>query len=250
MGTSEPGQPFAPKNGAFYNTLVVYQGDGSKYLYDSEGNYTNLTSLPIDEIREIINDILVDYVTDSDLATVVTDIETELASKQNALVAGANISLSGDTISATDTTYNAFIGTDGVGDGNAGLVPAPTSFDAGKFLNADGNWEAVGNIPTKTSDLTNDGADGDSTYVELDELATVATTGDYDDLLNKPTIPTVNDATLTIQQNGSSVATFTANSNSDATANITVPVITMTSTDPGEGAPLAANNYIAVYDAN
>ena len=44
-------------------------------------------------------------------------------------------------------------------------------------------------LPTKTSDLTNDGSDGTSTYVEADELATVATSGDYDDLINKPTIP-------------------------------------------------------------
>lgn len=44
-------------------------------------------------------------------------------------------------------------------------------------------------VPTKTSDLTNDGADNTSTYVEADELATVATSGSYNDLLNKPTIP-------------------------------------------------------------
>ena len=47
----------------------------------------------------------------------------------------------------------------------------------------------VGQIPTKTSDLTNDGADNTSTYVEADELATVATSGSYNDLSNKPTIP-------------------------------------------------------------
>ena len=58
------------------------------------------------------------------------------------------------------------------------------------------------------------------------DLATVATSGDYDDLLNKPTIPTVNDATLTIQKNGTSVATFTANASSAVTANITVPTTT------------------------
>jgi len=50
---------------------------------------------------------------------------------------------------------------------------------------------------------------------KLDGLATVATTGAYADLSGKPT----------------------------------VPVITMTSTDPGEGQPLAANNYIFVYEA-
>lgn len=37
------------------------------------------------------------------------------------------------------------------------------------------------------------------------------------------TIPTVNNATLTIQKNGTNVATFTANSANNATANITVP---------------------------
>lgn len=81
-------------------------------------------------------------------------------------------------------------------------------------------------VPTKTSDLTNDGSDGIDTYVEAGDLATVATTGDYDDLLNKPTIPTVNDATLTIQKNGTDVATFTANSSTNQTANITVPTDT------------------------
>ena len=54
-------------------------------------------------------------------------------------------------------------------------------------------------------------------------LATVATSGDYDDLTNKPTIPTVNNATLTIQKNGTTVKTFTANASSNVTANITVP---------------------------
>ena len=55
------------------------------------------------------------------------------------------------------------------------------------------------------------------------QLATVATSGSYNDLSNKPTIPTVNNATLTIQKNGSNVATFTANASSNVTANISVP---------------------------
>ena len=45
-------------------------------------------------------------------------------------------------------------------------------------------------IPTKTSQLANDGSDGTSTYVEADELATVATSGAYSDLSGTPTIPT------------------------------------------------------------
>ena len=81
-------------------------------------------------------------------------------------------------------------------------------------------------------------------------FSSVATSGSYNDLTDKPTIPTVNDATLTIQQNGTDVATFTANSSTNATANITAPVITMTTTDPGEGSALADNNYIGVYDGD
>lgn len=59
-----------------------------------------------------------------------------------------------------------------------------------------------------------------------DSLATVATSGSYNDLSNKPTIPTVNNATLTIQKNGTTVNTFTANASSNVTANITVPTQT------------------------
>ena len=37
------------------------------------------------------------------------------------------------------------------------------------------------------------------------------------------TVPTVNNATLTIQKNGTNVATFTSNASSNVTANISVP---------------------------
>ena len=57
-------------------------------------------------------------------------------------------------------------------------------------------------------------------------FATVATSGSYNDLSNKPTIPTVNNATLTIQKNGTTVKTFTANASSNVTANISVPTKT------------------------
>ena len=67
---------------------------------------------------------------------------------------------------------------------------------------------------------------------------------DWSNILNKPTIPTVNNATLTIQKNGTSVATFTANSATNATANITVPTVTntysSTGTDATSGKAVAA----------
>lgn len=58
------------------------------------------------------------------------------------------------------------------------------------------------------------------------DLKTVAFTGAYSDLTGQPTIPTVNNATLTIQKNGTNVQTFTANASSNKTANITVPTKT------------------------
>lgn len=65
-------------------------------------------------------------------------------------------------------------------------------------------------------------------YIALDGsaygLATVAKTGSYNDLSNKPTIPdAANNGTLTIQKNGTNVATFGANQSTNTTANITVP---------------------------
>ena len=62
-----------------------------------------------------------------------------------------------------------------------------------------------------------------STYATVASLATVATSGSYNDLTNKPTIPTVNNGTLTVQKNGTNVATFTANQSTASTANIEVP---------------------------
>lgn len=60
-------------------------------------------------------------------------------------------------------------------------------------------------------------------------------------------IPTVNNSTITITNNGTTVDTFTTNASSNKTIALAAPVITMTDTDPGEGSPLAANTFIGVY---
>ena len=55
------------------------------------------------------------------------------------------------------------------------------------------------------------------------DLSDVATSGDYNDLKNKPVIPTVpavNNATLTITQGGTTKGTFTANASSDVTISL------------------------------
>jgi len=82
-------------------------------------------------------------------------------------------------------------------------------------------------------------------YAKTTDLATVATTGEYSDLNNAPA---VNNATLTIKSNNESLGTFTANASSDVAIDVAAPVITMTNTDPGEGAALAANHFIFYYE--
>lgn len=95
----------------------------------------------------------------------------------------------------------------------AGYLPLSSKAVANGVASLDANAKVpVAQIP----DLS-------STYATINSLATVATSGSYNDLTDKPTIPTVNNATLTIQQNGSNITTFTANSSTNTTANITVP---------------------------
>ena len=120
--------------------------------------------------------------------------------------------------------------TDQHGGGGGGVTQqyvdehdATTLQDAKNY--ADGVGQSVsGNIPTKTSELQNDSG-----------------------FITSSSVPTVNNATLTIQKNGTNVATFTANSSTNSIADISVPVFTLTNTDPGEGGPLAENNFIGVY---
>ena len=86
-------------------------------------------------------------------------------------------------------------------------------------------------------------------------LATVATSGSYNDLSNKPTIPA---AQVNSDWNASSgkaqilnkptLATVaTSGSYSDLTGTPSVPTFTLQNTDPGEGGTLAANSFIGVY---
>jgi len=115
------------------------------------------------------------------------------------------------------------LGASGPGDGT--LTIQKNGDTVGTFSANQATDEAIDiEVPTKTSDLNNDS--GFITGVSWNDVAdkpsfaTVATSGSYTDLSDKPTIPTVNNGTLTIQQNGTTVDTFTANSSSDKTVNI------------------------------
>ena len=125
------------------------------------------------------------------------------------------------------------------------------------FTGLDLNYNELSGVPATNASI---GMVKPGTGIAVDSSGTISINAsdfqsDWDEadptapdyIKNKPTISPVNDATLTIQQNGDEVATFTANSSTDTVANITSPTITLTDTDPGEGSPLQANHFIGVY---
>lgn len=88
-----------------------------------------------------VNDVHVDG------ASVVSSgvAEIDLSGKQDTLTPGSNIQIDGSgVISATDTTYNDFVGSTSQQAGSSGLVPAPTTLDIDKFLKGDGTWGEAG----------------------------------------------------------------------------------------------------------
>ena len=153
---------------------------------------------------------------------------SDLAGKQNTLTAGSNIQINGATISATDTTYSAFTGATSSVAGSAGLVPAPTTSDPDKFLKGDGTWGTpAGSSYTAGShiDITGNVISAED-YISADSPTAAVSPS------SPVTTPMIADGAVTSAKIATGV----------------VPQITMTNVDPGEGTPLAANNFIAVYD--
>ena len=122
-----------------------------------------------------------------------------------------------------DTTANITVPT--VNNGTLTIQKNGTNvqtFTANQSSNATANIT----VPTKVSELTNDSGyttnTGTVTQVKVGSTAYNPSSGVVS-LPAYPTVPTVNNGTLTIQKNGTNVQTFTANQSSNATANITVP---------------------------
>lgn len=98
---------------------------------------------------------------------------SKLGDLANIKTIGSNLSLDANgVLSATDTTYTDFVGTDGTDAGSAGLVPAPTTGDADKYLKSDGTWGTVsGGIPTDATfwgqgyDSANNKVQGDLLHI-------------------------------------------------------------------------------------
>lgn len=113
-------------------------------LADKQDKLTAGANIAIDSNNEI-SATNTTYSAGTGLDLTGTTFSVDTTTIQPKLTAGSNITIDGNNeISATDTTYSDFVGTDGTAAGTAGLVPAPATTDAGKFLKADGTWDTAG----------------------------------------------------------------------------------------------------------
>lgn len=117
-----------------------------------------------DDVADTANELAVQARTEAQAAAqAAADVASELAGKQNTLTPGSNISIVNNEISATDTTYGTFEGTDGTGPGVAGLVPAPTAAQTSMYLKSDGTWAQIPTVVINDfvgTDGTSSGASG------------------------------------------------------------------------------------------
>lgn len=184
------------------------------------------------EVNSLLSAIVIPTKT-SDLtndSNFVSDTDYATASKGGVIKVGSGLAITNGVLSTTGGGV-----ADAVEWSNVLNKPSDVSYwinDAGYITSAA--------LPTKTSDLTNDSGFLTS-YTETDPIYSASPaagitaanisswnaksdfSGSYNDLTDKPTIPTVNNATLTIQRNNTDVGTFTANASSNKTVNITVP---------------------------
>lgn len=225
-------QPLATRTGLVGGNLVQYDST-AKTLKDSGKKISDLATT---------SQVNAKYTKPSggipktDLAS---DVQTSLGKADTALQSAPVTSVNGKTGDVT------------LGAGDVGALPSSTKF----VSSVNGKTGAVTGLATqdevnaKQNTLTetqlaavNSGVtqakrekyDGYEATINQKansaDLATVATSGSYNDLTNTPTIPTVNNGTLTIQKNGTTVATFSANQSGNATANITVPAFSLSGT--------------------
>lgn len=193
------------------------QHQGTEVVANPEGEATQeLTKVQIsDVIYEVSSDDAVWGNIEGDLDDQL-DLKAALDAKQDSLVAGSNITILGDTISATDTTYSNLPAQTGGTDVSLVTTGEKATWNAkqdeltaGANITISNNvisatgvlssvvWGQIGGSLVDQTDLKN-ALDAKQDLIDsshklpasnISGLATVATTGDYDDLSNKPTIP-------------------------------------------------------------
>lgn len=231
LGDDSEESSVRPKNGAYTNKIVEYEANGAIYFYSSDGLYTKLgNKLPSAETASVAyvdaqdTNVLrnAKNYTDSSISTSESEMKIYVDGKDATNLQAAKDYADGKasaTLSAAQTYAD--------GKDATTLQSAKDYADAGDAATLqaakDYTDSAASSVVTRayvdngdSTTLTTAKNYTDSEVGALEQsLATVATSGDYTDLINQPIVPN----------------------------------ITVTSVDPGEGADLAMNNYIFVYGA-
>lgn len=226
---------FPPKPGKYKNVVLYYEATKASFLYTSEGMPIRISADPS----------AIPIATTTTAGGIIVGNGLEVNAGGVVSVAGGIITID-DELSTTseNPVQNKVITTTLNSKADTSAIPTKTS-----DLQNDSDF--LTEIPVASADdlggvkvgtgltIDNEGvlAATGMTSVGWDEIqnkptfATVATTGDYDDLDGRPTLATV----------------ATSGDYDDLSNKPTVPIILLTDTDPGEGSPLAANTFIAVY---
>lgn len=232
LGDDSEDSSVRPKNGAYANKIVEYEANGAIYFYSSDGLYTKLgNKLPSAETASVeyvdAQDAKVlknakDYADAGDAATL--QLATSQAQTREAQVLQDAKNYADGKDATTLSTAKGYTDSE-IAAEDLLLKGYADSGDATTLQAAkDYTDSAASGVVTKTyvdngdaTTLTTAKNYTDSELTTLEgSLSTVATSGSYSDLINTPVVPN----------------------------------ITVTSVDPGEGAALAANNFIFVYDGN
>ena len=208
-------------------------------------NVSNDTKYPTvkavaDAIADVEEKIPAAITVDSALSSTSTNpvqnkvINTALAGKQATLTStqlnAVNSGITSTKVSTYDGYNEKITAAQNAANAKVATAQGPGNANKAVITNSSGNVTtgqiASGMIADGTIVNADIAADAKIATSKISGLAKVATSGLYGDLTGTPTIPTVNNATLTIQKNGSMVDTFTANASANKTINITVPTAT------------------------
>lgn len=189
---------YTPKVGDYCDKIVVDEDTGTQYIFDCDGVYTTYTSKQQEGAPM--------FYVDSRVTSALNEAKSYADAQDQIILQQAK-----------DYTDEH-----GGGGGGGDVTKAYVDAQDTNVLNSAKAYadEKDVTVATEAASYT-DGEIADlKTELEgeitgaMNELAPVATSGEYDDLANKPI----------------------------------VPVINLTSTDPGEGTALAANTFIGVYN--
>ena len=219
----------------------IYQGDAKAnqaVITNGTGNITTgfITKSMLGADVEIPAKITVDSALSSTSTNPVQNkvINTALAGKQATLSAAQLNAVNSGITSTKVSTYDGYnekiTAAQNAANAKVATAQGPGNANKAVITNSSGNVTtgqiASGMIADGTIVDADIAANAKIATSKISGLAKVATSGLYGDLTGTPTIPTVNNATLTIQKNGSMVDTFTANASANKTINITVPTAT------------------------